>query len=160
MEEAAKSRTNLRKHKPKPLSDNFLSDKRCSCYERRITGAKKKKQKQLSVLKHEKVESAHVPQLVEALGELEKEKKYIDVQICPRCKGPLVQRVSSLHGDTMAHMGFSPPKYECRECGWRERTVLKATNKPTSVRDVVLMEEAKEADYKYGQKKKKKLEVF
>jgi hypothetical protein len=46
-------------------------------------------------------------------------------------------------GDMSAHMGFTPPKYECRECGWRERLVLKATNKPTTVKDVVIMAEAK-----------------
>ncbi len=117
---------------------------------------KKKKKRQLKVLETEKVESDRLPELVEALNELEKEKKYVDLQVCPKCKSPLVQRVGSLMGDTMAHMGFSPPKYECRECGWRERTVLKATNKPTTVRDVVLMEEAKDADLKEQLRKKKK----
>jgi predicted nucleic acid-binding Zn ribbon protein len=49
-------------------------------------------------------------------------------------------------GDMSAHMGFTPPKYECRECGWRERLVLKATNKPTTVKEVVVMAEAKDAE--------------
>ena len=117
---------------------------------------KKKKKKQLAVLEIEKVESVLLPELVDALIELEKEKKYLDLQVCPKCKSPLVQRVGSLVGDTMAHMGFSPPKYECRECGWRERTVLKATNKPTTVRDVAIMAEAKDADSKEQYKRKKK----
>jgi hypothetical protein len=52
-------------------------------------------------------------------------------------------------------MGFTPPKYECRECGWREKTVLKATNKPTTIRDVVVMAEAKDADQEKKQKQKK-----
>jgi hypothetical protein len=43
-------------------------------------------------------------------------------------------------------MGLTPPKFECRKCGWRERLVLKATNRPTSVRDVVIMAEAKDAE--------------
>ncbi len=116
---------------------------------------KKKKKKQLSVLKPEKIESELMPQMVDALEELEKEKKFVDLQVCPKCKSPLVQRVSSLHGDTMAHMGFSPPKYECSECGWRERLVLKVTNKPTTIRDVVLMAEAKKAHLKEKEKKKK-----
>jgi hypothetical protein len=33
------------------------------------------------------------------------------------------------------------PKFECLACGWRERLVLKATNKPTTVKDVVIMAE-------------------
>jgi uncharacterized protein with PIN domain len=117
---------------------------------------KKKKKKQLTVLETEKVESDLLPELVEALDELEKEKKYVDIQVCPKCKSPLVQRVSSMVGDISAHMGFTPPKYECRECGWRERTVLKATNKSTTVRDVVIMTEAKDADIKRKRKEKKR----
>jgi RNase P subunit RPR2 len=116
---------------------------------------KKKKKKQLTVLETEKVESGLLPELVEALDELEKEKKYVDIQVCPKCKSPLVRRVGSMVGDMSAHMGFTPPKYECRECGWRERTVLKATNKPTTVREVVIMAEAKDADIERKRKEKK-----
>jgi uncharacterized protein with PIN domain len=107
---------------------------------------KKKKKKQFSVLTTAKVESKLVPQLVEALEALEKEKKYVDIQVCPKCKGPLVRRVGSMTGDMSGHMGLTPPKYECRECGWRERLVLKATNRPTSIKDVVIMAEAKDAE--------------
>jgi len=116
---------------------------------------KKKKKRQQTVLETEKVESELLPQLVEALDALEKEKKYLDIQVCPRCKSPLVKRVGSMLGDMSAHMGFTPPKYECRECGWRERTVLKATNKPTTVKDVVMMAEAKDADMERKRKDKK-----
>jgi len=116
---------------------------------------KKKKKKQLTVLETEKVESELLPELVEALNELEKEKKYVDIQVCPKCKSPLVRRVGSMVGDMSAHMGVTPPKYECRECGWRERTVLKATNKPTTVKDVVIMAEAKDADIERKRKEKK-----
>jgi uncharacterized protein with PIN domain len=121
---------------------------------------KKKKKKQLTILENEKAESELMPQLVEVLEELEKEKKYVDIQVCPKCKSPLVRRVGSMTGDMMAHMGFSPPKYECRECGWRERTVLKATNKPTTIRDVILMQEAKEIAVKDEQTKKKRLKFL
>jgi RNase P subunit RPR2 len=117
---------------------------------------KKKKKKQLNVLQTEKVESELLPELVEALDELEKEKNYLDIQVCPKCKSPLVRRVGSMIGDMSAHMGFTAPKYECRECGWRERTVLKATNKPTTVREVVVMAEAKDAD----DERKRKFVVF
>jgi len=117
---------------------------------------KEKEKKQLTVLEKEKTESELLPQLVETLDELEKEKKYVDIQICPKCKSPLVRRVGSIIGDMSAHMGFTAPKYECRECGWRERTVLKATNKPTTVREVVVMAEAKEADIKEKREKKER----
>jgi hypothetical protein len=116
---------------------------------------KKKKKKQLLVLETEKVESVLLPELVQALDDLEKEKKYVDIQVCPKCKSPLVRRVGSAVGDMFAHMGFTPPIYECRECGWREKTVLKATNKPTTLRDVAIMSEAKDADIERKQKKKK-----
>lgn len=113
---------------------------------------KKKKKRHLSLLESEKAESELFPELIKALEELEKERKYVDIQVCPKCKSPLVRRVSSMTGDTSGHMGLTPPKYECRECGWRERLVLKATNRPTSVKDVVIMAEAKDAE---NQRRKK-----
>ena len=59
-------------------------------------------------------------------------------------------------GDMSAHLGFTPPKYECRECGWRERVVLKAANKPTTVREVVIMAEAKDAGIEKKPKEKRR----
>ena len=35
------------------------------------------------------------------------------------------------------------PKYECLSCGWQEKLVLKATNKPLTVREVELIAEAR-----------------
>jgi uncharacterized protein with PIN domain len=116
---------------------------------------KKKKKRQISLLENEQVESELLPELVERLEELEKEKKYVDIQVCPKCKSPLVHQVGSMAGDMSAHMGFTPPKYECRECGWRERLVLKATNRPTTVKDVVIMAEAKDADAERQRKRKR-----
>jgi len=107
---------------------------------------KKKKRKHPSLLESERVESELFPELIEALEELEKERKYVDIQVCPKCKGPLVRRVGSMTGDMSGHMGLTPPKYECRECGWRERLVLKATNRPTSIKGVAIMAEAKDAE--------------
>ena len=114
---------------------------------------KKKKKKQVCLSETEKVESELLPELIQALDELEKEKNYVDVQVCPNCKSPKVRRVSSMKGDMSAHIGLTPPKYECPECGWRERLVVKVTNRPTSVRDVVIMAEANEAE---AQRKKRK----
>jgi ribosomal protein L37AE/L43A len=116
---------------------------------------KRKKKQQLAVLETEKAESELLPELVKALDELEKEKKYVDIQVCPKCKSPLVRRVGSVCGVIFCHIGFTPPIYECRECGWREKTVLKATNKPTTVKDVVIMAEAKDADIERKRKEKK-----
>ena len=114
---------------------------------------KKKKKRQIALLDNEQVESELLPELVKALDALEKEKKYVDLQVCPKCKSPLVQNVGSMVGDMSAHLGITPPKYECRQCGWRERLVLKATNKPTTVKDVVILAEAKDADSKKQRKK-------
>lgn len=113
---------------------------------------KKKKKRHPSLLDIEKTDSELFSELTKTLEELEKEKKYVDIQVCPKCKGPLVRRVRTMTGDMSGHMGLTPPKYECRECGWRERLVLKATNRPTSVKDVVIMAEAKDAE---SQRKKK-----
>jgi ribosomal protein S19 len=116
---------------------------------------KKKKKKQLTTLETEKFKSELLPELVKTLKELKNEKKFVDIQVCPKCKSPLVRQVGSMVGDMSAHMGFTPPKYECRECSWRERTVLKATNKPTTIRDVVIMAEAKDASTARRRKEKK-----
>jgi predicted RNA-binding Zn-ribbon protein involved in translation (DUF1610 family) len=105
----------------------------------------KKKKKQRVVLETEPVES-ELSELVEVLEELEKEKEYVDVQICPHCKSAKVRRVKSLQGDALGHMGLAPPKYECKKCGWRGNLVVKASNKPTTVKDVVIMAEANEAE--------------
>jgi hypothetical protein len=106
---------------------------------------KKKKKKRQGLLEVEKVDSELLPELVDALSELEKQRNYIDIQVCPKCKSPRVRRMGSMKGDVSAHMGLTPPKYECSECGWIERTVVKATNRPTTIREVVIMAEAKDA---------------
>jgi len=116
---------------------------------------KKKKKRQISLLESEQVESELLPELFKRLAELEKEKKYVDIQVCPKCKSPLVRQVGSMVGNMSTHIGFAPPKYECRVCGWRERLVLKATNKPTTVKEVVIMAEAKDADAERQRRRKR-----
>jgi RNase P subunit RPR2 len=113
---------------------------------------RKKKKKQLGSLETESAGSELFPELVKGLEELEKEKKYVDIQICPKCRSPLVRRVGSMTGDMSAHVGWTPPRYECRECGWRERLVVKATNRPTTIKDAAIMAEARDAE---KQRKKK-----
>ena len=77
---------------------------------------KKKKQKQIVLLKQKTAESQKFLELLEVLEELEKKKKYVDVQICPRCKSPRVRRVSAMNGDMSGHMGLLPVKFECLDC--------------------------------------------
>jgi hypothetical protein len=105
---------------------------------------KKRKKRQLLVLEEQTEESPALDELVKVLEELEKEGKLVEVQICPKCKSPRVRRVKTLSGDLWSHLGWTPPKYECEECGWQARLVLKATNKRLSVKDVEIIAEANE----------------
>ena len=106
---------------------------------------KKRKKKQLTFLEQvEEQEAQNVAQVTEVLEELEKQGKRLDIQVCPKCKSPRVRRAKTLGGDLWGNMGLLPPKYECPDCGWQANVVVKATNKPTSVKDAELMAEAKE----------------
>ncbi len=116
---------------------------------------KKKKKQQTLLLETQEVQSEVLPELVERLEELEKEKKYVDIQVCPKCKSPFVRQVGNMSGDTAARIGFAPPTYACGECGWRGKTVLKATNKPTTAKDVVIIKEANDAETEKQSKKKR-----
>ena len=103
---------------------------------------KKKKQRQIVLLKQKTVKSQNFSELLEALEELEKDEKYVDVQICPHCKSPRVRRVRSMSGDMSGHIGLLPVKFECLDCGWRERLVVKATNRKMGVKQVAIIAEA------------------
>ena len=106
---------------------------------------KKRKKRQVLVLEEQTEESPALAELVKALEELEKEGKLVEIQVCPKCKSPRVPRVKTMQGDLWSHMGLTPPKFECEECGWRAHLVLKATNKRLSVKDVEIIAEATEA---------------
>ena len=103
---------------------------------------KKKKQKQIVLLRQKETESQKLSELLEVLEDLEKEEKYVDIQICPQCKSPKVRRVHSMNGDLSGHMGLLPVKFECLDCGWRERLVVKATNRKLSLKEVAIIAEA------------------
>jgi hypothetical protein len=109
---------------------------------------KKKRKKQLTVFEQVQEETAikNAAEVTEVLEELAKEGKRVDIQVCPRCKSPKVKRAQSTGGDMWGHMGMQPPSYECPDCGWQERIVVKATNKPLTVREVELIREAMEID--------------
>ena len=120
------------------------------------TKRKRKKKKQTAVLLEQQEENQELVELVQVLDELEKEGKRVDIQVCPKCKSPKLRRVDSTCGDVMGHMGLTPPKYECLACGWREKLVLKASNKPTTVRDAVIMAEANDPENEKKKGKNKK----
>lgn len=109
---------------------------------------KKRRKQRLSALEQvqEETASQNASEVTQALDELEKQGICLDIQVCPKCKSPKVRRAKSTGGDMWGHLGILPPSYECPDCGWQERLVLKATNKKTSVRDVELIREAMDAE--------------
>ena len=109
---------------------------------------KKRKKQQLSVIDQvrEETEVQNAKDVAEALEELEKQGIQLDIQVCPRCKSPKVKKAQSTGGDMWAHIGMLPPSYECPDCGWQERIIIKATNKKLSVRDVELIREAMDVE--------------
>jgi hypothetical protein len=103
---------------------------------------KKKRKRQLTLLKQEEIQSESLPALMEVLEELGKEGKFVDVQLCPRCKSAKVRRVGSMSGDVAGHMAITPVKYECLDCGWIEHLVIKATNRPLGWKEMAIIAEA------------------
>ena len=108
---------------------------------------KRRRKQQITVLEDQQTEeSQNVAEITEVLEELEKQGKHLDIQVCPKCKSPRVRRARTDGGDLLGHMGLLPPKFECEECGWHARFVLKATNKSLTVREIELILEANESD--------------
>ena len=107
---------------------------------------RKRKKRQFLVLEEQAEESPELAELVKVLEELEKEGKLVDVQICPKCKSPRVRMVKTMSGDLWSHLGWTPPKFWCEDCGWQTRVVLKATNKRLSVKDVEIIAEASDSE--------------
>jgi hypothetical protein len=109
---------------------------------------KKKRKKQQSPMMQEQPDEGvqNAIEVAEVLEELEKQGNLLDIQVCPKCKSPKVRKAKSMGGDMWGHIGFVPPSYECPDCGWQERLVLKATNRPLSVRDVELIREAMDVE--------------
>ena len=110
---------------------------------------KKKRKKKVSAFLEHVQEDAVIQNAIEvtqALEELKAQGDFVEIQVCPRCKSPKVERAKSTGGDMWAHIGLLPPSYECSECGWQERVVIKATNKALSVREVELIREAMEVE--------------
>ncbi len=107
---------------------------------------RKRKKRQFLVLGEQTEESQALAELVKILEELEKEGKLVEIQVCSKCRSPRVRRVETMSGDLWSHLGWLPPKFECEECGWRARLVLKATNKRLSFKDVEIIAEAADSE--------------
>jgi len=103
---------------------------------------KKRRKRQLTLLKQEEILGETLPEMVAVLEELREEGKFVDLQVCPKCKSAKVRRVGSVSGDMSGHMAITPVKYECTDCGWRERLVIKATNRPLGVKEMAIIAEA------------------
>ena len=106
---------------------------------------KKRKKRKLLVLEEQTEESPAIVEMVKVLKELENEGQTVEIQVCPKCKSPRMRRVKTMNGDLWSHLGWTPPKFECEDCGWQTHLVLKATNKRLSVKDVEIIAEASES---------------
>jgi hypothetical protein len=71
------------------------------------TKQKKKKKKQQALILQTEELSESGQELVEFLEELEKEKKYLDVQICPECKSPKSNELTPKQGICSATWALS-----------------------------------------------------
>jgi len=109
---------------------------------------KKKRKQQLVLLKEEEIVSETLPELLQVLEELREKEKYMDIQVCPKCKSARVKRVGALKGDMSSHLAVTPIKYECLDCGWRERLVIKATNRPLGLKEVAIIAETLDLEKK------------
>ncbi len=109
---------------------------------------KKKRQQQQQILVQEETADDRLQRLRVVLEELAKEAKYVDIQICPHCKSVKIRRVGSMEGDMSGHMGLTPPKFKCVDCGWRERLAIYATNRPFGLKHISVIAETVELDTK------------
>ena len=53
-----------------------------------------------------------------------KKRSNIEIQICPRCLSPKINKLGALSGDMTGALAILPPKYVCLECGWVGRLVI------------------------------------
>jgi hypothetical protein len=74
---------------------------------------KKKRKRQFTILskRRKKQPSKTTKEVTEVLDELEKQGHHVDIQVCPRCKSPKVERAKNTGGDMWAHIGMLPQSY-------------------------------------------------
>jgi DNA-directed RNA polymerase subunit RPC12/RpoP len=109
---------------------------------------KRKRKKQFTALEQveEEVAVQNAKAVTEALEELKEQGKLVEIPVCLKCKSPMIERTKSAEGDMWGHMAAVQPKSTCPDCGWQERILIKATNKPLTVKEVELIREAMEIE--------------
>jgi C4-type Zn-finger protein len=75
-----------------------------------------------------------------ALDELKKKGIFADIIVCPVCKSPRIQELTSF--SDLGYIGSFQPMYFCRDCGWYGRLKLTMSNKPLNE---AILEDMKEA---------------
>jgi hypothetical protein len=75
-----------------------------------------------------------------ALDELKKKGIFADIIICPECKSPRIQELTSFHD--LGYIGSFQPMYFCKDCGWFGRLELTMSNRPL---DEAILEDLKDA---------------
>ncbi|MBN2228339.1 MAG: hypothetical protein JW779_02025 [Candidatus Thorarchaeota archaeon] len=63
-----------------------------------------------------------------ALDELKKKGIFTDIIICPECKSPRIQEITSFQD--LGYIGSFQPMYACLDCGWYGRLELTMSNRP------------------------------
>jgi hypothetical protein len=75
-----------------------------------------------------------------ALDELKKKGIFADIIICPECKSPRIQELTSF--SDLGYIGSFQPMYFCKDCGWFGRLELTMSNRPL---DEAILEDLKDA---------------
>jgi hypothetical protein len=75
-----------------------------------------------------------------ALDELKKKGIFADIIICPECKSPRIQELTSFHD--LGYIGSFQPMYFCKDCGWYGRLELTMSNRPL---DEAILEDLKDS---------------
>ncbi|MFW9960809.1 MAG: hypothetical protein ACFFDV_07320 [Candidatus Thorarchaeota archaeon] len=75
-----------------------------------------------------------------ALDELKRRGIFADIIICPECKSPRIQELTSFHD--LGYIGSFQPLYFCRDCGWYGRLELTMSNRPL---DEAILEDLRDA---------------
>jgi hypothetical protein len=75
-----------------------------------------------------------------ALDELKKRGIFADIVVCPKCKSPRIQELTSFYD--LGYIGSFQPLYYCLDCGWFGRLELTMSNRPL---DEAILEDMKEA---------------
>ena len=75
-----------------------------------------------------------------ALDELKKRGIFADIIICPECKSPRIQELTSFHD--LGYIGSFQPMYFCKDCGWFGRLELTMSNRPLNE---AILEDLKDA---------------